>query len=53
MIKYFGFLDILKSKKLDTIGILDTNNNPKIYNSINSVFKFLNKIEVFCIKHNL
>ena len=49
--KKLGFWNIIHKFNLDSIGILNDNNNPQILESINSVFKFFNKADEFCIKY--
>ena len=49
--KNLGFWDILAKYDLDIIGILNEINNPKKFDTINSVYSFLNYIEDFCLFH--
>ena len=38
---------------MDNIGLLNDINNPKIFDSINSVYSFLNNNDDFCLKYKL
>ena len=48
-----GFWSLIEKNNLDTIGILNTINNPKNFDSIGSVYKFLKNCDIFCIKYKL
>ena len=45
------FIKIIQLAHL--IGIFKPNNNPRLFDSITSVYKFLDKSEAFCIKYIL
>ena len=49
--KNLGFWNLIDKFHLDSIGILNEKNNPKVFDSINSVFKFFNKTDEFRIKY--
>ena len=51
--KDLGFWEILEKYNLDNIGLLNDINNPKFFDSINSVYSFLNNNDDFCLKYNL
>ena len=43
--KQLGFWEIINKYNLDNIGIFKPNNNPKLFDWITSVFKYLDKSE--------
>ena len=51
--KNLGFCDILAKFNLDSIGILNEINNPLKFDTINSVYSFLNNTDVFSLKYRL
>ena len=51
--KKMGFWFIISKYKLDTLGIFNDINNPRLFYSITSVYKFLDKSDYFCIKYTL
>ena len=51
--KSSGFWECILKYKLDNIGIMDKTNNQKKFDSITSIYKFLNKSKDFCLKYSL
>ena len=51
--KYSGFWECILKYKLDDIGIMSECNNPKAFDSITCIYKFLNKSNEFCLKYFL
>ena len=51
--KYSFFFDFILKYKLDNIGLISECNNPKAFDSITSIYKFLNKSNEFCLKYFL
>ena len=47
--KELGFWEIINKYNLDIIGIFKPNNNPRLLDSIASLYKFLDKMEDFFI----
>ena len=51
--KLLGFWEIIKKYNLDNIGIFNDDNKPYQFDNINSVFKYFNNNDIFCIKYHL